>query len=312
MLLWLGYFNSAINPIIYARFNREFRRPFIEILCFRCFGINEKLRDEERKKMYIDVNNIHNLNYKESPNSISTSGLNNYFINNKHPKKTNFNNSVECLSKFDMKNEKNENCLIKNEELELTSVDTNVLKNDINNEDLELNISKIINRNSQLFENEVTSQNNANGSIQKINETKDNTIAKKYKLNELILFRFYNLTIIDGIQPCFDKPVLSLRIRIPKKHSNKKTRIKKEFISNLPEKKKIYLRSNLKNELLPTNKSFKLLKHQSLTLNDSNNYNKNNNFKRMKQSASTDEFKSISKYRIRTNTLTPNDISMNF
>ncbi|RMZ95609.1 octopamine receptor, partial [Brachionus plicatilis] len=51
-LLWLGYFNSALNPMIYARFNREFRKPFVEILCFRCRGINNKLRDEERKKMF--------------------------------------------------------------------------------------------------------------------------------------------------------------------------------------------------------------------------------------------------------------------
>lgn len=51
-LLWLGYFNSALNPMIYARFNREFRKPFLEILCFRCKGINNKLRDEERKKMF--------------------------------------------------------------------------------------------------------------------------------------------------------------------------------------------------------------------------------------------------------------------
>lgn len=35
LLLWLGYFNSTLNPMIYARYNREFRRPFIEILCFR-------------------------------------------------------------------------------------------------------------------------------------------------------------------------------------------------------------------------------------------------------------------------------------
>lgn len=51
ILLWLGYLNSTLNPMIYARFNREFRRPFIEILCFRCKGINQKLRDEERRKM---------------------------------------------------------------------------------------------------------------------------------------------------------------------------------------------------------------------------------------------------------------------
>ena len=58
LLLWLGYFNSALNPMIYARFNREFRRPFIEILCFRCRGINDKLRDEERRKMYNNNNNF--------------------------------------------------------------------------------------------------------------------------------------------------------------------------------------------------------------------------------------------------------------
>ncbi|CAF0829490.1 unnamed protein product [Brachionus calyciflorus] len=58
-LLWLGYFNSALNPMIYARFNREFRSPFIEILCFRCCGINEKLRDKERRKMYEYVSQGH-------------------------------------------------------------------------------------------------------------------------------------------------------------------------------------------------------------------------------------------------------------
>ncbi len=54
-LLWLGYFNSALNPMIYARFNREFRRPFVEILCFRCRNINDKLRDLERRKMNLDI-----------------------------------------------------------------------------------------------------------------------------------------------------------------------------------------------------------------------------------------------------------------
>ena len=31
-MLWLGYANSFLNPIIYARFNRDFRTPFKEIL----------------------------------------------------------------------------------------------------------------------------------------------------------------------------------------------------------------------------------------------------------------------------------------
>jgi hypothetical protein len=69
LLLWLGYFNSALNPMIYARFNREFRRPFVEILCFRCRGINDKLRDEERKKMYSNNNNTSSkASYQNSSN----------------------------------------------------------------------------------------------------------------------------------------------------------------------------------------------------------------------------------------------------
>lgn len=42
---WLGYANSFLNPIIYARFNTEFRQPFKEILLCRCRGINSRLRN---------------------------------------------------------------------------------------------------------------------------------------------------------------------------------------------------------------------------------------------------------------------------
>lgn len=47
LLTWLGYINSCLNPIIYARFNREFRTPFREILCCRCHKINESIRHTE-------------------------------------------------------------------------------------------------------------------------------------------------------------------------------------------------------------------------------------------------------------------------
>lgn len=51
-LLWLGYANSFLNPMIYARFNREFRTPFKEILMFRCHGINTRMRSESYVEQY--------------------------------------------------------------------------------------------------------------------------------------------------------------------------------------------------------------------------------------------------------------------
>jgi hypothetical protein len=83
LLLWLGYFNSALNPMIYARFNREFRRPFVEILCFRCKGINDKLRDEERKKLYSNNNNTSSkASYQNSSNLKLKNGYTNTFTTN--------------------------------------------------------------------------------------------------------------------------------------------------------------------------------------------------------------------------------------
>ncbi len=52
LLLWLGYANSFLNPIIYARFNRDFRTPFKEILLCRCAGINIRLRSESYAEQF--------------------------------------------------------------------------------------------------------------------------------------------------------------------------------------------------------------------------------------------------------------------
>lgn len=35
VIFWLGYFNSAVNPILYSIFNRDFREAFHKLLCKR-------------------------------------------------------------------------------------------------------------------------------------------------------------------------------------------------------------------------------------------------------------------------------------
>lgn len=40
LFLWLGYFNSALNPIIYTVFSPEFRNAFKRMLC----GVSRPLR----------------------------------------------------------------------------------------------------------------------------------------------------------------------------------------------------------------------------------------------------------------------------
>ncbi|CAF1570371.1 unnamed protein product [Rotaria magnacalcarata] len=47
VLLWFGYSSSMLNPLIYSKFNREFRTPFREIIYCRCRGLNDKIRRQE-------------------------------------------------------------------------------------------------------------------------------------------------------------------------------------------------------------------------------------------------------------------------
>lgn len=59
LFLWLGYANSLLNPIIYATLNRDFRKPFQEILYFRCSSLNHMMREEFYHSQYGDPD--HNL-----------------------------------------------------------------------------------------------------------------------------------------------------------------------------------------------------------------------------------------------------------
>lgn len=52
LLLWLGFTNSFLNPIIYARFNRDFRTPFKHILQCHVRDINIRLRSENYAEQF--------------------------------------------------------------------------------------------------------------------------------------------------------------------------------------------------------------------------------------------------------------------
>ncbi|XP_058813096.1 5-hydroxytryptamine receptor 1-like [Topomyia yanbarensis] len=52
LFLWLGYANSLLNPIIYATLNRDFRKPFQEILYFRCSNLNSMMREDFYHSQY--------------------------------------------------------------------------------------------------------------------------------------------------------------------------------------------------------------------------------------------------------------------
>jgi len=59
LFLWLGFTNSFLNPIIYARFNRDFRTPFKEILLCRCRDIDRRLRNESYTEQYGTAASLH-------------------------------------------------------------------------------------------------------------------------------------------------------------------------------------------------------------------------------------------------------------
>jgi len=66
LFLWLGYANSALNPVIYATLNRDFRRPFKEILCFRCSTLDSLMRREFYNHQFgEDTENIRQRNKTE-------------------------------------------------------------------------------------------------------------------------------------------------------------------------------------------------------------------------------------------------------
>lgn len=71
--LWLGYLNSFLNPLIYAKFNREFRTPFKQILLCRCSSINARVRSET----FVQEYGLPNMSVPNKPTNIERTQLNN-------------------------------------------------------------------------------------------------------------------------------------------------------------------------------------------------------------------------------------------
>ncbi|CAD6185175.1 unnamed protein product [Caenorhabditis auriculariae] len=52
LTLWLGYSNSTLNPMIYCKYNKEFRVPFREMLACRCSTLQSVMRQQSFTSRY--------------------------------------------------------------------------------------------------------------------------------------------------------------------------------------------------------------------------------------------------------------------
>ncbi|CAI5455215.1 unnamed protein product [Caenorhabditis angaria] len=52
LILWLGYSNSTLNPLIYCKYNKEFRIPFREMLACRCSTLQTVMRQQSFTSRY--------------------------------------------------------------------------------------------------------------------------------------------------------------------------------------------------------------------------------------------------------------------
>lgn len=65
VLFWIGYFNSTLNPLIYAYFNKDFREAFrntlVCVFCTRCQDPREQQRDQMAANFQGNYGNLSRL-----------------------------------------------------------------------------------------------------------------------------------------------------------------------------------------------------------------------------------------------------------
>nr|KAF7435101.1 hypothetical protein H0235_003292 [Vespula pensylvanica] len=79
VVFWVGYFNSALNPLIYAYFNRDFRAAFRKTLesCCAAIGPVRDLRKIHKKQDLVHSNASSELHVN---NQLRTSEMTNVHI----------------------------------------------------------------------------------------------------------------------------------------------------------------------------------------------------------------------------------------
>lgn len=79
VVFWIGYFNSALNPLIYAYFNRDFRAAFRKTLesCCAAIGPVQNLRKIHKRQDLVHSNASSELHVN---NQLRTSEMTNVHI----------------------------------------------------------------------------------------------------------------------------------------------------------------------------------------------------------------------------------------
>ncbi|XP_011875432.1 PREDICTED: 5-hydroxytryptamine receptor 1 isoform X3 [Vollenhovia emeryi] len=171
LFLWLGYCNSALNPIIYAIFNKEIRKPFILIMCLRWRNINELMREEYYQRQFGE---------RRTRNDVNGG-----------------NDGTENTERADLVDDSNLNINHNNPNIDNNSQNYNNNQNvDNNNQDVDRNNSDISNNNQDVDGN----NQDVGGNNQDVANNKQDVNNKKQELDDNKIIVGKNQIVIDIVE----------------------------------------------------------------------------------------------------------------